>query len=42
MTKERRLKVFHKFVTHIVGACMALWEFVTGEEPPEFRDVLRG
>jgi hypothetical protein len=42
MTNPQRLKSFAKFVNHVVGACLALYEFVTGEEAPKFKDVLRG
>lgn len=42
MTKEQRLKAFAKFVNHVIAASMALYELVTGEQPPKLRDILKG
>lgn len=38
----RRIKTYAKFLTHVLGACAALFELITGEKPPKLRDVLRG
>jgi hypothetical protein len=40
--REQRIKAYGKLLTHILGACAALFELVTGEKPPKLRDVLRG
>lgn len=42
MSQQARVKAFSKFMQHVIGACMALYELITGEEPPKLRDLLRG
>lgn len=37
-----RFKAYSKLVQHIAGACAALYELITGEEAPKFKDALRG
>jgi hypothetical protein len=40
--RAARLKAFSKFLQHVIGACMALYELITGEKPPKLRDILHG
>lgn len=42
MSQQARVRAFSKFMQHVIGACMALYELITGEEPPKLRDLLRG
>jgi hypothetical protein len=37
-----RYKAYAKFVNHVLGACAALFELITGEPAPKLKDVLRG
>jgi hypothetical protein len=37
-----RLKAYAKFIDHVMSACAALYEMVTGERAPKWRDVVRG
>ncbi len=36
-----RHKVYAKFVKHVLGACAALFELITGEQAPKIQEVLR-
>jgi len=40
--KSPKLKIYTELIRHVIGACAAVYELVTGEKPPKIGDVLRG
>lgn len=40
MSKATRLKAYQKMIRGLLGFCAGLYEFVTGEDAPNLKDVL--
>jgi len=40
--KSPKLKIYTDLVRHVIGACAAIFELVTGKKPPKIGEVLRG
>lgn len=41
MSQQEQIKLYGQFLRHVIGACAALFQLVTGLKPPPIKDLLR-
>lgn len=37
----QQASAYKKLLRHAIGLCMAIYELITGNEPPRWQDILR-
>lgn len=40
MSQHDKVKLYAKFINHVLGASSALFELITGVKPPKLRELL--